>query len=90
MAKLFYPTVNGQSKAQIIEMFEEEIEHASNFDDSVPTDFTVDKKKMTDKLCQTIINELAVMYDEGVDTDEEDLNDERQEYFITIYDKFFK
>jgi hypothetical protein len=91
MAKFFYPTVNGQSKAQILEMMKEELDSASWDEDSViPEDFKIDKKKMTDKMCQTIVNELAVIYDEGVDTDEEDLNDERQEYFVDIYTKFFK
>lgn len=87
--KFFYPTNNGQSKTQLIELMEENLERAAE-NNELSEDFKVDKKKMTDKLCQTIVNELAVMYDEGVDTDEEDLNDERQEYFVDIYTKFFK
>ena len=92
MSKIFYPTVNGQTKEAILQNLQDDVN--DYFDREADHDLEdcvkLDPKKLTDQLAQTIVNELTLMYDEGVDTDEEDLVDEQLQYSYDIYTKFFK
>ncbi len=73
MAKKYYQNVSGQTAGSISQMFNEELEMYD------VTHVKTTPKLFTAKLCQAFVNDLYTMYDMGVDTDEEDLNDERSD-----------